>query len=64
MGDIYPHTIGCDFQMKFYDFNGFNIKGQLWDTAGAERFRAVTKAYYRNANIINVCFDLNNYKSF
>jgi len=47
-----------------YYLNGFNVKAQLWDTAGAERFKSISKAYYRGAQAVNICFDLNNIKSF
>lgn len=35
-----------------------------WDTAGLERFRAVTEAYFRGAGGVLVCYDVTNRKSF
>ena len=41
-----------------------DIKLQLWDTAGEERFRAVTPLYYKDAQAILVCFSLTSMESF
>ena len=65
-----PITIGVDFvALELNDFDEFkqlpmtyNI--QLWDTAGHEKFSSITKAYYRNSNVILLCFDLSSRKSF
>ena len=40
----------------------YNI--QLWDTAGHESYHSITRSYYRGSNIILMCFDLTNRKSF
>ena len=34
------------------------IKIQLWDTAGSERFRTVNQIYYRNAGAALVVYDI------
>ena len=41
-----------------------DIKLQLWDTAGEERFRALTPMYYKDAQAILVCFSLTSMESF
>ena len=41
-----------------------DIKLQLWDTAGEERFRALTPMYYKDAQAILLCFALNAQESF
>ena len=33
---------------------------QLWDTAGSERFKVLTHAYYRGARIVILTFDITN----
>ena len=33
---------------------------EIWDTAGQERYRALLPMYYRDADIIYLCFNLNN----
>ena len=40
------------------------IKVQVWDTAGEERYRSITNAYYRGAEGILIVFDLTNKESF
>jgi small GTP-binding protein len=37
---------------------------QIWDTAGQEKYRALTPMYYRNARAALVVFDLTNHQSF
>lgn len=57
-------TIGVDFKIKTVFVNNRVIKLQIWDTAGLERFRTITNAYYRNVDGIIVVCDLTNYNSF
>lgn len=38
--------------------DGKNIKIHIWDTAGTERFKSITKSYYRGALGAIVVFDL------
>lgn len=34
--------------IKFLRIKGERIKLEIWDTAGNERFRSLTRAYYRD----------------
>ena len=43
-------TIGVEFNTFLVRVNGKVIKLQIWDTAGQENFRSVTKIFYRNAH--------------
>lgn len=36
----------------------------LWDTAGSERFRSISKLYYRGVQAIVLVFDLSYKESF
>ena len=45
-------------------FNNREIKIQISDTAGQERFRSITSSYYKIAHGILLLFDLSNEKSF
>jgi len=58
-------TIGTELFKKEL-FVGENKKVNLfiWDTCGQERFRTVTRQYYRNTQAILLVFDLTNEKSF
>uniref|UniRef100_A0ACD5XZR9 Uncharacterized protein n=1 Tax=Avena sativa TaxID=4498 RepID=A0ACD5XZR9_AVESA len=42
-------TIGIDFKIRTIELDGKQIKLQIWNTAGQERFRTITTAYYREA---------------
>jgi Ras-related protein Rab-8A len=69
----YITTIGIDFTVRIVEAQsrytrGANqrvrIKLQIWDAAGAERFRTITAAYYRGAMGIVVVYDVTNEASF
>ena len=62
--DYLPSTIGVDFKIKTEDALGSTCKLQIWDTAGLERFRTITQAYYRGAHGIFLCFDMTSMESF
>jgi len=47
----YIATIGVDFRIRTLDLEGKRVKLQVWDTAGEERFKAITRSYYRGANV-------------
>lgn len=53
----YKSTIGVDFVIKKIQVNGKLVKCQVWDTAGQEKFLAVTRSYFKNADAIMACFD-------
>lgn len=57
-------TIGVDFKFKNIQMDNNDITLQIWDTASQERFRCITKNYYKNCNIIIVCYDITNANSF
>lgn len=37
-------TIGVEFSTRTVQLNTYTIKAQIWDTAGLERYRAITSA--------------------
>lgn len=57
-------TVGLDIVVKDVTLNGKNIRLEIYDTAGSERFRAVTKQYFRNMDIVFIVFDITNRKSW
>jgi len=38
-------TIGVEFSTRTVQLDNFTIKAQIWDTAGLERYRAITSAW-------------------
>jgi small GTP-binding protein len=49
---------------KVIETEKHRIRLQLWDTAGQELFRSVTRGYYRGAAGAFVIFDLSNHDTF
>lgn len=60
----YLATIGVDFRFKTTIVDGKNVKFQIWDTAGQQRFRTITSAYYRGSQAILLVFDVTDQQSF
>lgn len=40
------------------------VKFEFWDTAGQEKYRAITKTYYKNCRVALVVFDVSARKSY
>ena len=57
-------TLGVEFMTKTVQTKNHKIELQLWDTAGQELFRSVTRGYYRNAVGAFLVFDLTQRSSF
>ena len=57
-------TVGIDFQTKFFKFEGMNIKGVYTDTAGQEKFRAISVNYLKPANGVILVFDITKEETF
>lgn len=57
-------TIGVDFHTITMQVNGVAVDFQLWDTAGQEDFRSITRAFFRNAVAGYLVFDLTKRESF
>ena len=63
--DIHLSTIGIDYKLKNVTLeNGDEAKIQIWDTAGQDRYKSITKSYIRGANGIILIYDVTNKKSF
>ena len=63
--EVHMSTIGLDYRLKTMTLkNGKNIKLQIWDTAGQDRFRAITKNYYKGANGIILIYDVTSIQTY
>ncbi|RKF55734.1 Ras-related protein Rab-4A [Erysiphe neolycopersici] len=61
-------TIGVEFASKIIKVGSGSrrkrIKFQIWDTAGTERFRSVSRSYYRSAAGALLVYDISSYNTF
>jgi len=57
-------TIGVDFGGKVVKVQDKVVKIQIWDTAGQEAFKSITRSYYRGAIAGLLMYDITNRNSF
>lgn len=57
-------TIGVDFKVKRINLQNKNVLVKIWDSAGQERFKTVTRQYYKNAEGVMLIYDVTSQKSF
>ncbi|CAD8084180.1 unnamed protein product [Paramecium sonneborni] len=57
-------TIGVEFGSRNIKINDKNIKMQVWDTAGQEAFKSITRSYYRGSIGGILVFDVTSRQSF
>ena len=50
--------------MTFDEFQGKSIKFEIWDTAGQEKYRALTKIFYKDAGVAILVYDITRKESF
>ena len=68
-GTFDPDTISslsAQFISKTIEFKDINkaIKFDIWDTSGQEKFRALSKIFYKDAKVICLVYDITSHKSF
>ena len=57
-------TIGIDYKFKDVEIDGKTVSAQIWDTAGQDRFRAITSSYYNGAHGLCLIYDVSDRQSF
>jgi small GTP-binding protein len=57
-------TVGVDFKAVKTEVDGQVVQLQVWDTAGQEQFRTITKSYFRGTHGIILTFDVTSRLSF
>jgi small GTP-binding protein len=60
----YQLTIGVEFGAKNIEISSKLFRIQIWDTAGQENFRSITRAYYKNSVCALVVYDISSRDSF
>ncbi len=57
-------TIGIDFKTKYFKFDDEKIKFNFIDTAGQEKFRAISVNYLKGTNGVILVYDITNKQTF
>ena len=60
-------TTGASYAGKtmiFDEFDGKCVKFEIWDTAGQEKYRSLTKIFYKDARIAILVYDITRKDSF
>ena len=57
-------TVGVEFSGKMIKKDGKAIKLQIWDTAGEERYKSITNAYYKGSKGALVVYDISKRTTF
>lgn len=57
-------TVGIDFKSKFFKFDTLKVKVNYIDTAGQEKFRAISENYLKGADGAILTYDITNKESF
>lgn len=59
-------TSGAKFSTKSIKYEDINkeLKFEIWDTAGQEKFRALTKLFYKDASVVVFVYDITRRDSF
>eukprot|EP00002_Diphylleia_rotans_P038221 TRINITY_DN8673_c0_g2_i1.p1 TRINITY_DN8673_c0_g2~~TRINITY_DN8673_c0_g2_i1.p1 ORF type:complete len:220 (-),score=63.31 TRINITY_DN8673_c0_g2_i1:971-1630(-) len=61
---VHDMTIGVEFGARMITIDGKQIKLQIWDTAGQESFRSITRSYYRGAAGALLVYDITRRETF
>lgn len=62
--DNYVPTIGVEYGTKNIIIDDVNYRIQIWDTAGQENYRSITRSYYTNSSCAFIVYDVTNKNSF
>ena len=57
-------TIGVEFGSFVFKVDERVIKLQIWDTAGQESFRSVTRIFYRGTDCVFLTYDITRNETF
>lgn len=62
--DNYTATIGVSYSSKVLRMDDYDIQLQIWDTAGQEIYRSITRSYYRGAQVAIIVYDITKKETF
>jgi len=61
---VHDLTIGVEFGARMITIDNRQVKLQIWDTAGQESFRSITRSYYRGAAGALLVYDITRRETF
>ena len=60
-----PCTINVDYRVKNLNINPLtSAELTIWDTCGQEKYRSLTKQYFKDAHGVILVYSINDYKSY
>ena len=62
--DIPTPTLGAGYAAKDIQVDGSEVRLQIWDTAGTEKYKGMAPMFYRDAKAALVCFSITSSESF
>ena len=62
--ESYMTTSGIDLKTKDIEIKNKNIRIQIWDTAGQEKYRAITRNLFLKVLGVLIIYDITNEKSY
>ena len=57
-------TLGAEFGSKQLNVTGINIKQQIWDTPGEERYGSISSVYFKGSKGCFIVYDISSEVSF
>ena len=57
-------TYSANYSIKKFNYNGKDYVFNLWDTIGQEKYRALTKMFFKDSKIVILVYDITEEKSF
>lgn len=62
--ELHRPTVGVNFQNVMMHIDSTEIKLQIWDTAGQEIYRSITRSYYRESKCAIIVYDITKPETF
>nr|ADN96599.1 Rab GTPase 2c [Euplotes octocarinatus] len=62
--ESYELTIGVEFGSILFKTENKILKLQIWDTAGQENFKSITKIFYRGTHCVFLAYDITRESTF
>ena len=57
-------TVGLEYFTKEESLENKVIRVKIWDTAGQEQYKSLTRNFYRNSDGVIIVYDVTNKSSF